>query len=67
MQSLAPVDEHASTLPPPPFGLKQCPCGATFTHEEWHELPYVGVWDLGDGERLELRNCPCGSTISVPL
>ena len=30
----------------------------------WLSLKFIGVQDLGDGERLELRNCSCASTLS---
>lgn len=32
----------------------------------YHDLPLVGVQDLGDGEYCELRNCACGSTLGAP-
>lgn len=55
----------------PPF--KECGCGATFTVDEWRELPRVGFMDVkaepGDGEDdrpFEMRTCPrCGSSIGA--
>lgn len=47
--------------------LKTCPCGRTFTFDQWRELPGCGRMDDGDGGALDLRNCPCGSTIAVDV
>jgi hypothetical protein len=42
---------------------------ATYTFEEWEQLPFVGLNDYEeDGDqRLELRLCTCGSSIGVVL
>jgi hypothetical protein len=39
---------------------------ATYTEEEWNQLPFVGVNDAEENgdKRLELRLCVCGSTLS---
>jgi hypothetical protein len=38
------------------------------TTARWLELEPIGVMDIGDGERLELRNCPdCRSTLCKPV
>lgn len=62
-----PVDPCASTLPPPLAldTIKQCRCGAAFTHSEWDRLPFIGHQPDFEGGLLELRNCPCHSTIAV--
>lgn len=31
----------------------------------YHDLPFVGVQDFGDGEYAEVRNCACGSTLGA--
>lgn len=33
----------------------------------WSALSYVGLWVIGDGETLELRNCACGSTLAIQI
>lgn len=43
---------------------KACPCGRTFTAEQWATLVMVGKMFDAE-ETLELRNCPCGSTIAT--
>lgn len=45
--------------------MKRCSCGKEYDPDEWQNLPYVGVWDLGIGTVLSLRNCSCGSTLAV--
>lgn len=47
--------------------MKWCACGVGHTAEGWRRLSLVGVQDLGDGERAEMRNCVCGSTLCVEL
>lgn len=48
--------------------LKRCACGVSIrSREAWRALRLVGVQDLGEGERAELRNCSCGSTLMVEI
>lgn len=47
--------------------IKQCRCGATYTHDEWNDLPLVGAMTDGGDGWLELRNCVCSSTIAIEL
>lgn len=47
--------------------VKTCGCGSELTAEAWSALPFVGIQDLGEGERAELRNHDCGSTIAIEL
>ena len=46
--------------------VKTCACGRSYTLAQWRCLPFVGIWDLGGGDRAELRNCSCGSSITIP-
>lgn len=48
-------------------GMKRCACGVGHTAVSWRGLRLVGIWDLGDGERAEMRNCVCGSTLCIEL
>lgn len=43
---------------------KVCACGASYTREQWAELPHVGEQDDGI-DVWELRRCRCGSTLAV--
>jgi hypothetical protein len=60
------TDAHDS-----PF--KECGCGATFTVDEWRELPRVGFMDVKaepgedeDDRPFEMRTCSrCGSSIGA--
>ncbi len=45
----------------------RCPCGASYTAQEWIELEFVGVQCFPDDAPYELRNCKCGSTRCVEL
>jgi hypothetical protein len=47
--------------------MKRCACGVGHTADGWRRLRLLGVQDLGDGERAELRNCICGSTLAIEL
>jgi hypothetical protein len=47
--------------------MKRCACGVGHTADRWRRLRLLGVQDLGDGERAELRNCICGSTLAIEL
>lgn len=47
--------------------MKRCACGVGHTAASWRALRFVGIWDLGDGERAEMRNCTCGSTLCLEL
>ena len=47
--------------------VKVCSCGIVISGAEWTRLRYLGVQDVGDGERLELRLCHCGSSVAVEI
>lgn len=47
---------------------KRCSCGRGYSREEWHALPFVGLYvDDELGICLEQRNCDpgCGSTMAI--
>jgi len=55
--------------------FKVCPCGKSYSVEEWRRLPRSGVWDVerelpgattgAPAPPIELRTCSsCGSTIA---
>jgi len=51
--------------------IKRCACGASYTWEQWQELPDKKLADLecepelGEPDILEQRQCPCGSHINI--
>jgi len=56
-----------TTLPAPPV-VVACGCGRDYTAEAFAALPFIGLWDTGEGEPLlALHNCPCGSTRAVEV
>lgn len=46
---------------------KVCACGRSYSHDEWHELKVLPVWDIGLEYRLDLRNCECNSTMAIKV
>jgi hypothetical protein len=46
--------------------LKTCGCGKSYTLQQWRQLRFVGVLEMGEERFSELRNCAkCCSTIGV--
>jgi hypothetical protein len=68
VDSCADCRRHARALElAHPGTVHACSCGRRHTQAQWGALPFVGVQETSDGERLELRNCSCGSTRALEL
>jgi hypothetical protein len=46
------------------IAVKTCPCGISYSQQEWDRLDFVGL-QSDDVETIVLRNCRCGSTIGI--